>query len=175
MLNVQHDRIEIDQCDYIDSCVKRYGLEDSKAAKMSMEKNLDIDKINSNSALCVLKFQKLFGLINYIMERTRPDINFAANVLSRKTNAANEEHYSYLQRVLRYLKGTRDTKLIYNLKEDAPSLKGHGLRRRTKSQYLDMSSKYLVISLCLSRKNNLWLPCPQQSPTLLQCRKHRVS
>ena len=124
-LNVRNEKIEIDQCAYVDGCIKRYGLEDSKETKTPMEKGLNLGKTNSNSSLCVLKFQKMLGSINYVMERTRPDVNYAVNVLSRKTNVANEEHYRYLQRVLRYLKGTRTTKLIYDSKEDAAPLEGY--------------------------------------------------
>lgn len=46
--------------------------------------------------MCVLKFQKLLGAVNYIMERSRPDVNFPLNALSRHTLSADEEKYRYL-------------------------------------------------------------------------------
>lgn len=121
-LNIKEDTIEIDQTDYIKKCVKRFGLGDSKTVTTPMETKLDLSKTNSNSSLCILKFQKLLGIINYIMERTRPDINFSTNVLSRKVKVANEELYKYLLRILKYLKGNANMKLIYRTSEKCEAI-----------------------------------------------------
>ena len=124
-LDVQKDRIEITQETYIQSCLQKFEMSDAKPAKTPMESKLDLSKINSNTSLCVLKFQKLLGSLNYVMERSRPDINFPVNALSRRTHVANEEHYRYLQRVLRYLKGTSSSKLVYKSKPDAAPLEAY--------------------------------------------------
>lgn len=124
-LNIGDTCIEIDQVDYIAKCVKRLGLENSKVAKTPMEVKLDLSKTNSNSDLCVLKFQKLLGMLNYVMERTRIDIYYATNVLSRKVKVANEEYYKYLLRVLRYLKGNANVKLVYSTNEESDVIVAH--------------------------------------------------
>lgn len=66
------------------------------------------------------------------------------NVLSRKINVANEEHYRYLQRVLKYLKGTKVAKLIYDSKENALLSRAivmrHGHLKKTKKS----TSGYMI-------------------------------
>ena len=47
------------------------------------------------------------------MTHTRPDILFAVGILSRHMENPNQEHYSGVKRVLRYLKGTENYGLFY--------------------------------------------------------------
>ena len=49
----------------------------------------------------------------YIMVCTRPDLSTAINILSRYSNKNNKELWQCLKRVLRYLKGSMNLKLVY--------------------------------------------------------------
>lgn len=49
----------------------------------------------------------------YLMLCTRPDLSIAVNILSRYSNKENKELWICLKRVLRYLKGSINIKLIY--------------------------------------------------------------
>ena len=49
----------------------------------------------------------------YILVCTRPDLSTAINILSRYSNKNNKELWQCLKRVLRYLKGSMNLKLVY--------------------------------------------------------------
>ncbi|CAB3227628.1 unnamed protein product [Arctia plantaginis] len=57
--------------------------------------------------------RNLIGYLMYVMLCTRPDLSTAVNILSRYTNKNNKELWQCLKRVLRYLKGSIDLKLVY--------------------------------------------------------------
>jgi len=57
--------------------------------------------------------RNLIGSLMYVMLCTRPDIAIAVNILSRYTNKNNRELWKCLKRVLRYIRGNIDMKLIF--------------------------------------------------------------
>ena len=69
---------------------------------------------------------KLIGMLLYLSVRTRPDIAYAVNYLSRFVTCYNETHWKTLKRVVRYLQGTSRTGVTYNgLDQEASSLVGY--------------------------------------------------
>ena len=118
-INVIDQDLEIDQTKYLESRTKEVEL--AKPIKTPMEEKLKLEDLNGmDKSLCIKKFQKLLGSLNYVMERTRPDVNFAINLLSRYTNQATDELYKYLMRVQKYLWSTRNLKLRYVADCDIP-------------------------------------------------------
>lgn len=121
-LKVEVDSIQIDQCNYVNILAQKYGVENCKIEKTPMEPKLNLNIGNSKTKdLCVTKFQQLLGALNYVMERTRPDVNFALNLLSQHQLRANGELYKYLLRVLKYLKSC-ERKVIFKVIEEAPPI-----------------------------------------------------
>lgn len=49
----------------------------------------------------------------YLASATRPDISFAVSKLSRFTKNPRDDHWSALERVMRYLKGTMSYGIHY--------------------------------------------------------------
>jgi len=56
----------------------------------------------------LIPYRSIIGLLNYISAKTRPDITFAVNVLSRFCINPGPKHWTAAKRVLRYLKGTME-------------------------------------------------------------------
>lgn len=54
----------------------------------------------------------------YVMLGSRPDLAFALGYLSRYQDAASDIHWTYLKRVLRYLRGTIDYELTYKRRKE---------------------------------------------------------
>ena len=61
-----------------------------------------------------LQFTQLFGSLLYIANKTRPDIAYVVGRLSRYTQNPNKDHWTALERVFKYLRGTLDCSLYYN-------------------------------------------------------------
>lgn len=60
----------------------------------------------------IRNFQSLVGSLLHITRYSRPDISFAVNALGRHASNPSEQHILAAQRVLAYLNGTRQSKLM---------------------------------------------------------------
>ena len=64
-------------------------------------------------------YQQMTGTLIYATIGTRPDIAFAATRLSQYNSNPTEEHIKYARYVLRYLKGTKELKIVYDGSSDS--------------------------------------------------------
>ena len=60
-------------------------------------------------------YQQIIGSVMYLVSGTRPDLAYTITHLSQFGSDPTKTHLSAAKRVLRYLKGTRDLKLTYEL------------------------------------------------------------
>lgn len=119
-----NDMLMLDQSAYIKTILAKFGMQDCKPVKTPLESKLDYEALNSDdnyNAPC----RNVIGCLMYIMLCTRPDLSTSVNILSRYTNKNNKELWKCLKRVLRYLKGTSDLKLIYKRCEYNQILTGY--------------------------------------------------
>ncbi|XP_055910020.1 uncharacterized protein LOC129944539 [Eupeodes corollae] len=63
-------------------------------------------------------YQEAIGCIMYAAQINRPDVCFPVSALSRYNNNYGRAHWSAVKRVLRYLKGTIDFKLLFIPKQN---------------------------------------------------------
>jgi len=85
---------------------------DCKSVSNPLPSKLNYEMLNSDDtydAPC----RNLIGSLMYVMLCTRPDIAIAVNILSRYTNKNNRELWQCLKRVLRYIRGNIDMKLVF--------------------------------------------------------------
>lgn len=81
-----------------------------------------------------LPIRQAIGGLMYLMNSTRLDICFAVKTLSQYTNKRNSELWSNLKRILRYVKGTMDLKLIYTRCEDSEPISAYADANFAKSE-----------------------------------------
>lgn len=126
-IEVHHDKktrtLTLSQRKQIDDLLKDFHMEDCKPVKTPME--ISQWKLMSKWAnkgdgapeveqkQLEVPFQSLIGRLMYLVQGTRPDITFATNFLSQFTKSFSHEHWRMAKRILRYLKGTRDTALSF--------------------------------------------------------------
>ena len=80
------------------------------AANENSRKDDGEKKVNSSH------YRSLIGSLLYLTS-TRPDIMFAASLLSRFTQEPNQVHFGAAKRVLLYLQGIMDYGIIYKFGE----------------------------------------------------------
>lgn len=68
-----------------------------------------------------LPYRELIGALMYISIGTRPDITHAVNRLSQFNSCYGRSHWEAAKRILRYLKGTIERKLVYHKDDKALS------------------------------------------------------
>ena len=114
-----HRMIHISQTKYIQSILKRYGMEDCKSLATPLDANSKLSKdmapltsedINSMASI---PYQSAVGSLVYAMIGTRADIAYAVGVVSQYMTNPGPLHWTAVKRIFRYLKGTMDHGLSY--------------------------------------------------------------
>lgn len=89
--------------------LKDSGMEGCRPSAMPMEQNIRLDlgdKSNDESpAVDSHRYRRLIGRLLYLTV-TRPDIQYATNILSQFLSSPKQIHYDAALRVIRYVKGT---------------------------------------------------------------------
>ena len=98
--------ITISQQSYINSLLKKYQMEACKGIDTPLPVSLKIQPTDAPSraqAVQDFPYSNILGGIRYLVTCTRPDICFAANLLSRSMQHPGATQVQYLKRLLRYL------------------------------------------------------------------------
>jgi hypothetical protein len=61
------------------------------------------------------------GLLNYLVQCTRPNLAFTCSYLSQYLNNPSKTHYNHFLHVLRYLQHTKDLGLVLGAVSETPS------------------------------------------------------
>lgn len=110
--DLKNHKVELCQRQYLMNLLKRFGMENCKEIATPVECGLKL-KVDKSVQPIDKPYRELVGCLMYAMLATRPDICSAVNYFSRFQNCAQEEHWSHLKRVLRYIRGTIGAKLVY--------------------------------------------------------------
>lgn len=126
-MNIEIDEqsgvLTIDQSRYIEKLIAKFNMSNCKPASTPMEIGLKLS--NGVKDKCTnFPYRELIGSLSYLAQGTRPDLSFALNYFSRFQEFPNEEHCKHLKRLLRFLRGTVDYKLVYKRNEDSTPLIG---------------------------------------------------
>ena len=63
-------------------------------------------KKNIEHSVAQREYAQIIGSLMYLMNCTRPDIPYAVGRLSRYTQGLNQDHWTIVRRVIKYLRGT---------------------------------------------------------------------
>jgi len=111
-IEMQEDKIYLSQSAYVKKILSKFNMENCNAVSTPLPSKINYELLNSDED-CNTPCRSLIGCLMYIMLCTRPDLTTAVNILSRYSSKNNSELWQNLKRVLRYLKGTIDMKLIF--------------------------------------------------------------
>lgn len=99
---------------YIDTLVKRFGLDDAKTVITPFAPGVTVTRAQCPSTedeaadMRNVPYRELVGALLYVMVATCPDIGFSVGVLCKYMANPGRAHWEAAKRVLRYLKGTSD-------------------------------------------------------------------
>lgn len=116
-VTIEPDKIEIDQAHYIRKILEKFSMENCNPVRTPMEVNLKVS--NTNDEKTDQPYRELVGTLMFLAMGSRPDISYAVNFFSRYQEKATEQHWLQLKRILRYLRGTTDIKLVYKFNSTA--------------------------------------------------------
>jgi hypothetical protein len=81
--------------------------------KMRLSSKMSPTTEAEKAKMKTVPYREAVGKLLYLSIATRPDIAYAVSVLCRFTDNPGREHWGAVKRILRYLKKTRNYKLIY--------------------------------------------------------------
>lgn len=120
--NVKNNMITLSQKQYLENILIRFGMSDCKPISTPMDCNFDYGSLKSDKSDSIdieNKCRQIIGCIMYAMLGTRPDLCSSISLLSRYQNCASEKLLIALKRVLRYIRGTLELKLVYKCKSSS--------------------------------------------------------
>lgn len=109
-IRVSEERIELSQQCLIEKIVKKFGMTDAKTSPTPMEEKLPS---SDDKDIIEVPYRELVGSLIYLAQTCRPDIAFATSFLSRFLDKPTKPLWHAAKRVVRYLKGTKNLKLVY--------------------------------------------------------------
>lgn len=122
-MNIEIDRnrrtLTIHQQDYVDRLLDKFGMSDCNGQATPMEQGLKLMR-NENDEKADVPYRELIDSIMFLMLASRPDLCFSIAYLSRFQDNPSETHWNHLKRVVRYLKHTKDVKLVYRCDSESP-------------------------------------------------------
>ena len=104
--------IFISQRNYTSEILKKFEIENSKFVSTPTVQGEKLKKEDGSSPFDASIYRSLVGCLLYLY-RTRPNIMFATNVLSRFMHSPTELHFKTAKRVLRYIQSIIDFGIFY--------------------------------------------------------------
>uniref|UniRef100_A0A0A9WFE7 Retrovirus-related Pol polyprotein from transposon TNT 1-94 n=1 Tax=Lygus hesperus TaxID=30085 RepID=A0A0A9WFE7_LYGHE len=112
-------KLKISQRKYINEILKRFKMETANPISTPLDVNVKFEPTEAiPSEMDKYPFRSLIGSLMYLAIGTRPDIDHAVIYLSQFNSCYTEVHWKAAKRILRYLKGTMNRKLIYSRKNE---------------------------------------------------------
>ena len=114
-IKVSNECISIDQTKYIEEVLNEFNMVNSNSTLLPMDNLEDFSNYPIETGL---KVKELLGSLNYIATRTRPDIAICVSHLGKFASKPSRELWTACKRVLRYLNGTKNLKMmLYPVKD----------------------------------------------------------
>ena len=119
--------LSLSQKSYIDSIVKRYGLEDAKPLSTPMDPSARLFKTNLPTTpqefadMRNVPYREATGSLTYAAIGSRPDIAYATTAVSHFNENPGRVHWEAVKQILRYLKGTLGWEITYSTKVMGPA------------------------------------------------------
>ncbi|XP_031095222.1 secreted RxLR effector protein 161-like [Ipomoea triloba] len=104
---------------YINKVLERFRMKDCSPSPALIVRGdkFSLDQCPKNDfereSMKNIPYASVVGCLGYIQVCTRPDIAFAVGMLGRYQSDLGLDHWRAAKKVLRYLKGTKDYKLVF--------------------------------------------------------------
>ena len=109
-----YDGIYFKQSHYIEKILKKYNYHNCKHVVTPFDSSVHLFPINNDNDIVNQKeYASIIGSLRYATDCTRLDIAYAVGVLSRFTSKPSRDHWQAIERVMKYLSGTKLDGLFY--------------------------------------------------------------
>ena len=116
--------IGLSQSTYLDKILKKFKMDQSKKGFLPILQGVKLSSAQCPTTaedieeMSVIPYASAIGSIMYAMLCTRPDVNLAVSLVGRYQSNPGKEHWTAVKNILKYLKRTKDTFIIYGGDEE---------------------------------------------------------
>ena len=108
------DGLYLDQSHYVEKILRKYNFHDHKSIATPFDSSVHLFPINNDDEIFNQKdYANIIGSLRYATDCTRLDIAYAVGVLNRFTSKPSKDHWLAIERVMKYLIGTKNYGLFY--------------------------------------------------------------
>lgn len=131
--NTRH-RLLLDQQSYIEQILEERNMDECKSvdhpgAQEPLSKAGEPANDKEREEMKSIPYRQVLGALSYLSNTTRPDITHAVSQCARYAENPGPSHWQAMNRILRYLSGTREYGLLFERKHDTnesrPSSRPH--------------------------------------------------
>ncbi|RVW34319.1 Retrovirus-related Pol polyprotein from transposon TNT 1-94 [Vitis vinifera] len=105
--------LKLSQEHYVEKILRKFEHFDCKPVSTPYDPNSQLKK-NREHSVAQIEYAQIIGSLMYLMNCTRPDIAYAVGRLSWYTQSLNQDHWTAVHRVLKYLRGTINYDLCFS-------------------------------------------------------------
>lgn len=123
-MHISRDRqagtIKISQQKYLREVLERFGMSDCNPVTTPADVNVKLsgemapDDEMEKEQMRAVPYQEAVGSLLFAAQVSRPDIQFAVNLVSRFNQKYGRPHWNAVKRIMRYLQGTLDKGITYS-------------------------------------------------------------
>lgn len=117
--------LTINQAGYVRRLIDKFAMQDAKFSSIPAEPGAYLRKnpesIQSNTNI---PYREAVGSLLFAARVSRPDIEYAVNYASQFLDCYSQEHWQFVKKILRYLKGTVDFGITFGNSGSLDSLHG---------------------------------------------------
>ncbi|KAK4383398.1 Retrovirus-related Pol polyprotein from transposon RE2 [Sesamum angolense] len=105
---------------YVEKVLKRFKMEHCKRRLLSMRHGVKLSKKQSLKTdeefkrMLDVPYASAIGIIQYVVQRTRPDVAYSLSVMRRYQACDGETHWTAVKTILKYLRRSKDMFLVYD-------------------------------------------------------------
>ena len=159
------------QSSYALKVLDEFNMKECNSAKTPMECRLRLNREGEGEEVESTYYRKLIGCLRYLT-LTGPDLIFAVSYLSWFMSKPYSNHMVAAKRILRYIKGTSNYRLLYESNEES-KLIGFCDSDYAEDQHDKKStSGYIFL---LGSKPITWNCCKQKVVALSSCEAKHIS
>lgn len=139
-LNCERDRAQrqmiVHQHRYTTAILKRFNLDNCRPVTQPIDVSVKFHKaMEGEERVDPAKYQSMIGSVMFLMLGSRPDLAYGCGLLARYSKEPTVAHAKALERMFRYIQGTKDFKLHLGGNEDLSVLRTqHSLMMKTRQE-----------------------------------------
>ena len=103
------DGIYLDKSHYVEKILRKYNFHDHKSVATPFDSSVHLFPVNNDYEFFNQKdYASIIHSLYYATDYTRPNIAYVVGLLSRFTSKPSKDHWLAIERVMRYLIGTKN-------------------------------------------------------------------